>query len=182
MFTSSSVCDGTSVCTPGVADHRPEVHELVELEADPEQEVALEDPRRHPRVAHGPEQDRVGVPEGFEVRVREGLPGPQVPVGAEIELDQLDVEAVPHRLEDLQGLGDDLRPGPVAPDHADPVRAGTGVEPVRPCLGGDRRGHGLTSFSPVAGSFSAVLFVAVLSVAVPIDVSSTAAARLIAAR
>ncbi len=114
----------------GVPDHRPEVHELVELEADPEQEVALEDPRRHARVAHRAQQDRVGVPEGLEVRVREGLPGPQVPVGAEVEVDQLHLEAVADRLEDLEGLGDHLRPGSVAPDHADPVRAGSGVEPV----------------------------------------------------
>ncbi len=114
----------------------------------------------------------MGVPEGLEVGIRERLPGPQVSVGAEVEVDQLDLEAVPDRLEDLQGFGDDLRTGPVAPDHADPVRARAGVEPVRPRLGGDRRAHGLTSFSPVAASVSAVVT----------DASATAAARLIAAR
>ena len=52
------------------------------------------------------------------------------------------------------------------------AQAPPGVEPVRPCLGGDRCAHGRTSFSPVA----------VVVAADSTDVSATAAARLIAAR
>ena len=59
MFTSSSVWLGTSVCTPGIAHDRPQVHVLVELEPDLQQQVALEDPRLHARVADRAEEDRV---------------------------------------------------------------------------------------------------------------------------
>ncbi len=83
----------------GVPDHRAEVHELVQLEADPKQEVALEDPRRHPRVAHGPEQDRVGLPQRLEVGIGQRLPRSQVSLGSEVEVDELDLEALPDRLE-----------------------------------------------------------------------------------
>ncbi len=110
----------------------------------------------------------------LEVGLRQGLPGPQVPLGAEIEVDQLHLEALPDRLEDLEGLGDHLRPRPVAADHADPVRPGTGVEALGSRLGGDRGTHGVTSLADS--------FVAVSIVAAPIEARATEAARLIAAR
>ena len=58
---------------------------------------------------------------------RQRLARAQVPVGAQVELDQLRVEAVANGLEDLEALGDDLGAGAVAADDPDPVRSGHGA-------------------------------------------------------
>jgi hypothetical protein len=104
-----------------VPDHRPEVHVLVELEADPQEQVAFQDPGPHARVADGAEQDRVAALQALEIGVREHLARPEEPIRAQVELDEFGVEAVANRLEDPQTLRDDLGACAVPPDHADPV-------------------------------------------------------------
>jgi hypothetical protein len=53
-----------------VPDHRAEVHVLVELEADPQEQVAFKDPGPHARIADGAEQDRVAALQAVELGVR----------------------------------------------------------------------------------------------------------------
>ncbi len=53
---------------------------VVELEPDPQQQAALEDPGRHGRVADGAEQDRVVLAQFAEHRVRQQFAG-AVPAG-----------------------------------------------------------------------------------------------------
>ncbi len=97
---------------------------MVELEAQPEQQPALEDPRREALVprpaADRAEQDRVVLPDLGEHGVRQHLAGGEVPLGAEVVAGGLELHAVPpaggHLLEDLQGLGGDLRADPVTGD------------------------------------------------------------------
>jgi len=62
----------------------------------------------------------------LEILVGQDLAGAQEPLGAQVELDELDPETVADRVEHLQGLADDLGPGPVAADHPDPVIHGVG--------------------------------------------------------
>ena len=112
-------------------DHRAEVHVLVELEPDPQQQVALEDPGRHARIAHRAQQDRVEAAHRLEVLVGQGLAGAQVAVGAQVEVDELDRDVVADGLEHLERFGDHLGAGAVAPDHADPVGTPAGGERAR---------------------------------------------------
>ena len=65
----------------GVQPGRPQVHVVVELEPQPQQQAALEDARRHRRVADRAEQDRVVLAQLVEHRVRQQLAG-AVPAGA----------------------------------------------------------------------------------------------------
>jgi hypothetical protein len=107
-----------------VTDHRPEVHVLVQLEADPEEQVSLEDAGSHARISDRPEEDRVATPQGFELVLGEDVAGPEVPLGAQVEVRDLHVEAVADGLQDLEALRDDLRTRPVPADHADPMGHG----------------------------------------------------------
>ena len=102
---------------------RPQVHPLVQPEPRLQQQVALEDARLHPRVADGPEEDRVERAELFELLVGQHLAGPQVSVGAQVEPDELRREPLADGVEDLQTLAHDLGAGAVARDHADAVAA-----------------------------------------------------------
>jgi hypothetical protein len=106
-----------------IPDDRTEVDVLVELEPDPKEQVALEDPRFHARVADGPEEDGVHLSKHLEFLVGEDLTGLQVPVGTEVQGNGLDIETIGSRdrSEHLQALLDDLGPGAVPRDHPDPV-------------------------------------------------------------
>src|SRR5690242_18283384 len=74
-------------------------------------------------MADRAEEDGIHAPELFEHRDRERLAGAQVPLAAEVIGNGLDAEPAGDRAEDLQGLGDDLRAGPVAGDDRDAVGA-----------------------------------------------------------
>src|SRR6266566_4761648 len=104
-----------------IADHRAEVDVLIQREADPKEQVALQDPGPDTRVAHRAEQYRVTPLDSLELFIRQDLPRPQVAVGAQIELHGFDLEAVTHALQDLERFGDHLGTRPVATDHSDPV-------------------------------------------------------------
>ena len=114
MSTSPSAWLGTSVCTPGYRTIGRRFTYWSSSNLDPQQQVALEDAGLHPRIADRPEQDRVELAEPLELLVGQRLAGAQVPVGAEVELDELDRGVAPHGLEHLEGLAHDLRAGAVA--------------------------------------------------------------------
>ena len=113
-----------------ISDHRAQVHVLVELEPDPEQQVALEDPGLHSRIADRAQQDRVARPELVELGVGQDVAGSQEPLGPQVELPGKDLEPVADRVEHLERLADDLGPGAVAADHAEPVRPGHAMPSV----------------------------------------------------
>src|SRR4029453_16217220 len=110
----------------GIPDHWTEVDVLVELEPDPEKQVALEDPGFHTRVADGPEEDGVHPSKHGEFLFWEDFTRLQVPVGAKVKGNGLGIETFRgrDRSEHLQAFVDDLGPGPVSRDHPDPVGAG----------------------------------------------------------
>ena len=83
-------------------------------------------PRFHVRVADRAQEDRVHLPQTRELVVGQRVPGPQVALATQIELDELDIEPLdtPDGVDDLQALAHDLRSGPVAGDHPDLVRHG----------------------------------------------------------
>src|SRR5690606_33467210 len=69
-----------------------QVDVVVELEAQAQQEAALEDTARDVRVADGAEQDRVVLADRREVLVGEGLARAVPACGAEVELGRRDLE------------------------------------------------------------------------------------------
>src|SRR5205823_10047663 len=104
-----------------IADHRREVEVLIQREPDRGEEIAFQDPRLNTRVAHRAEQDRIAPLESLELFIWKYLAGPQVSVGAQIELRGFDLEALTNGLQDLERFGHHLGTRPVATDHADPV-------------------------------------------------------------
>src|SRR6478672_10180399 len=108
---------------------RAQVHVVVELEAQPQQQPALEDPGREVRVAglatHRAEQDRVVPANLVEDRVREHLAGREVPLRAEVVAGRLELHPGRGRyLEHLERLGRDLLPDAVAGNDGEPEGAG----------------------------------------------------------
>src|SRR5690606_6930706 len=90
-----------------------------ELEAQPQEEAALEHPARDARVPDGTEQDRVVAADGREVLVGEGLAG-AVPAGRpEVVRGGADGDVLPRDggVEDLEALGDDFLTDAVPGDH-----------------------------------------------------------------
>ena len=99
------------------ARERPLIDEEIELETHLEQEPALDDPGRHPRVADRAEQDRVEAAEVIEDGIRQDLAVAQVTSTTEIEVAGLDVDTGgPHHPE---GLSRHLRPDSVSSDDRD---------------------------------------------------------------
>ncbi len=100
---------------------RAQVHVVVELEAQPQQQPALQDAAGHRRVADRAEQDRVVLAQLGEHRLGQQLAG-GVPAGG-TEVVGRGLGARDDLVEDLQRLVDDLRPDAVAGDdrkaHAD---------------------------------------------------------------
>jgi hypothetical protein len=92
----------------------PEVDVVVELEAQPQQQAALEDAARHGGVADGAEQDRVVLLELGEHRFGQELTGGVPARGAEVVVGRLG--AGHDLLQHLQRLVDDLRPDAVSRD------------------------------------------------------------------
>ena len=104
-----------------VEPHRTQVDVVVELEAQPQQQAALEDARRDARVADGAEQDRVVAAELLEHGVRQHLTGGVVAPGPEVVVLGLDLGARrgEGRLEHLEALGDHLGADAVPGDHCE---------------------------------------------------------------
>ena len=100
---------------------RPEVHVLVEVEPEREQDPLLEDARLHPVVADRAEVDGRELREFGEVVLGQELAGLEVAVRADRELGEVQVEAVPLAggLEDAAALLHDLGADPVPADHRD---------------------------------------------------------------
>ena len=106
--------------------HRPHVHVEVQAEAQAEQDVGGVLHVRDARVAQRAQVDGiVVVAEVCEDGLRKGLASPEVALGAEVEMDE--VEPGPghaaHGLQDLDALGNDVRADAVAGDDCDPGHA-----------------------------------------------------------
>ncbi len=95
--------------------HRTQVHVVVELEAQRQQDPALEDPRRHARVTDRAQQDRVLAPQLGQHRCGQRLARGVVAAGAEVVVGGRDEQTGQRRdgVEHLQALGDHLGPDPV---------------------------------------------------------------------
>ena len=91
---------------------------VVELEAQPQQQPALEHARRHARVADGAEQDRVVPAQLAEHRVGQHLAGAVPARGAQVVRRRLD--AGHHLAQDLEALRHHLGADAVAGDHREP--------------------------------------------------------------
>ena len=90
---SSSPWLGTQGLDAGVAHDRPEVHVLIELEPDLQQQVALQDAGLHARVADRARGRSASISRScVELLVGEHIAGAQEPIGAEVEVDQRHVE------------------------------------------------------------------------------------------
>lgn len=69
----------------------PEVHIEIELPAETQEDPSLQYPVRYPRVAHGPEEDRVTSLDRREIFSREKLARREVAVGARFYLHDVHV-------------------------------------------------------------------------------------------
>jgi hypothetical protein len=105
---------GQRTAHTGVELRRAQVHVVVELEAQPQEEAALEDAAGHRRVADGAEEDRVVLLELGQHRLGEELPGGVPARRAQVVVRGLDARR--HLVEDLERLIDDLRSDSVARD------------------------------------------------------------------
>ena len=110
--------------TPGEDPGRAQVDVVVELEAQPQQQAALEDAGRQVRVAglaaDRAEQDRVVLADLGEHGVGQHLAGREVALGAEVVAGLLELHAGRgRRLEDLERLGGHLRTDAVAGDDGE---------------------------------------------------------------
>jgi hypothetical protein len=91
---------------------------VVELEAQPQQQPPLEDPRRHAGVTDGAEQDRVVLAQLLDHRVGQQLARALPPHRTQVVVGALDVGS--HLAEDLQALGHHLGTDAVPRDHCQP--------------------------------------------------------------
>ena len=107
---------------------------MVELEAQPQQQPALEDARRQVRVArlaaHGAEEDRVVLTDLLEHGVGQHLTGREVALGAEVVAGGLELHPGQEArlLEHLERLGGDLGADPVTRDDGELQRTWKAVE------------------------------------------------------
>ena len=93
---------------------------MVELEAEPQQQAALEHAARHARVADRAEQDRVVPLDLLEHRVGQRLPGPVPAPRAEIVAGLVDGDPGNRRPQHLERLGDHFGTDSVATDDGKP--------------------------------------------------------------
>jgi hypothetical protein len=84
----------------------PQVDVLVELPSQPEQDLLLQYPRLHLRMADGAEEDCVRGAQYLQVEPGQGLPGPEIPLAAQIERCGLvlEIEGVSGDCDDLHSL------------------------------------------------------------------------------
>jgi hypothetical protein len=92
---------------------------VIEFEAQPEQQPALQDPARHRRVTHGAEQDRVVPADLLEHRVGERLPGAVPAPRAQVVVGHREGDVGRRGPQDLQRLGRHLRADAVAADDGE---------------------------------------------------------------
>jgi hypothetical protein len=104
-----------------VEPRRPQVHVVVELEAQLEQQPALEDAAGHGGVADRAEQDRVVPAELVEHRVGQQLAGALPAGGPQVVRGGLHVRG--DLAEHLEALGHHLRADAVSRDHCQPHEA-----------------------------------------------------------
>ena len=99
--------------------HRAQIHEVVELEPQPQQQAALKHTAGHPGIADRAEQDRVVAAQLVEHRIGQRFAGRVPAPGAEVVLGALDLHVVGrrHRVEDLQALVDHLGAYAIPGDH-----------------------------------------------------------------
>ncbi len=104
--------------------HRPQVHVLVELAADRDQEPPERDVVGHAGESHRAQVDRVEAAELLEPVLRHHAPGPRVDLAAPVELlpRELYAEAAPGRLEHPDPLGQDFLADTIAGNDRDPMR------------------------------------------------------------
>ena len=104
---------------------------MVELEAQAQQQSALQHAGGHARVADRTEQDGVLTADLLEHRVRQGLPRRVPAARAEVVLDRVerDVVLVGDGAQDGQGLRGDFGSDAVARDDGEAVAAGHGRHP-----------------------------------------------------
>ena len=103
----------------GVELDRAVVDVMVELEAQGQQDAALEHARRHGGIADGAEQDRVVGAQLLEHRGRQGLAGAVVEPGTQVVLLSGHGHIAADGVEDLEGLGHHLGADAVAGDESD---------------------------------------------------------------
>src|SRR5438445_154455 len=109
---------------PGVVElGRAEVDVQVELEAQAQQHAREVGGVVEARVAHGAEEDGIGLLEVGPDLCRDRLPGAHVLVGVDLVL--LEIEAGAGRAKDLDRLGDDLLARTVAGQDGDVARQGS---------------------------------------------------------
>ncbi len=106
-------------------DERPQVHEEVELEAEPQEQAALDDAGRHLGSADRTEQDRVEAAELLERLVRQHLAGAEVVRAAQVVGHRVELDA--GRAHHLQRFGDHLGTDAVTGDDSDLVAHGPGL-------------------------------------------------------
>ncbi len=105
---------------------RTQVYVQVELEAQPQQQAALEHPGRYVGRPHGPQKYGVEASQLLEHAVGQYLAGGQVALGPEVVTDGFQVG--PGGACDLQRFGDDLRADAVSGDHGDAVSRRAGAQ------------------------------------------------------
>ena len=107
----------------------PQVHVVVEGEAQLEQQTPLEQPAGHVggagRRADGAEQDGVGLGQLGQHGVRQHLTGALPVARAQVVVRGGDHALTDHRVEDLEALGDDLGTDAVTADHGELDGSGT---------------------------------------------------------
>ena len=112
---------------------RAQVDVVVEREAQPQQQPALEDAAGHARVADGAEQDRVVAAQLVEHRVGQGLAGRVPAPGAEVVLGGLELDVVGRvtasrtRTPSATTSGPMPSPGTSSEPEVGPVQSGAGT-------------------------------------------------------
>ena len=93
---------------------------MVELEAESQQQAALEHAAGHARIPDRAEQDRVVTLDLLEHRVGKSLPGPVPAPRAEIVAGLVDSDPGNRRPQHLERLGDHFGADSVAADNGKP--------------------------------------------------------------